>query len=113
MILDYEGIAKRLKAIRKSRKMTQDVLAERTNLSVMHISNLENNHCKMSLDSLASISEALDVSTDYLLFGHSKQYENDVVSQISDTFSDCTEAEQDFLLEMMTFTKQNMRKHSK
>ncbi len=113
MILDYENISKRIKAVRKSRKMTQDFLAEQTNLSVMHISNLENNHCKMSLDSLAAISEVLNVSTDYILFGHSQLYINDVVSLVSDTFSDCTENEQDFLLETMTFTKQNLRKHAK
>ena len=43
---------KRIKIIRNARNITQEKLAEMSELTLAHISNIENGHSKMSIDSL-------------------------------------------------------------
>ena len=49
--------------------MSQAELAERVDLSVQHISNIENARTKVGLEKLVDISNALDSSVDEFLFG--------------------------------------------
>ena len=67
MIIDYDAIGMRIKIARIKAKITQEVLANKTGLSVVHISNVENGNAKVSLPSLISIANALSVSVDELL----------------------------------------------
>ena len=71
--INYEKLGLRIKAVRQSRNLTQDNLAEMVNCNTSHISNIENNHTKVSLNVLLAIANALNTSIDYLL---SDQYEN-------------------------------------
>ncbi len=59
----------RIKQCRKANKLTQENLAELTNVSPHYIYEIEKGLKSMSLSTLADISTALNVSTDYLLFG--------------------------------------------
>ena len=59
--------------MRQTKGITQDALAEIVNCNTSHISNIENNHTKVSLNVLLAIANALNTSIDYLLFD---QYEN-------------------------------------
>lgn len=72
-IIDYEKLGLRIKALRTDRNLTQDNLAQAVDCNVSHISNIENNHTKISLNVLLAIANALDTTIDYLL---SEQYEN-------------------------------------
>lgn len=72
-IIDYERLGLRIKALRTDRNLTQDNLAQAVDCNVSHISNIENNHTKISLNVLLAIANALDTTIDYLL---SEQYEN-------------------------------------
>ncbi|MDD4496048.1 MAG: helix-turn-helix transcriptional regulator, partial [Eubacteriales bacterium] len=49
MKLDYKAIGKRIKIQRIQKDMTQDKLAELTNLSNPHISNVESGSTQVSL----------------------------------------------------------------
>lgn len=71
--LDYAKLGSKIKEIRISRGLTQDTLAELVSCNTSHISNIENNHTKVSLNVLLAIANALNTSIDYLL---SNQYEN-------------------------------------
>lgn len=71
--LDYEILGLQVKALRQKKALTQDSLAEMVHCFPSHISNIENNHTKVSLSTLLAIANALDTSIDYLL---SAQYEN-------------------------------------
>lgn len=71
--INYEKLGLRIKAVRQSRNLTQDNLAEMVNCNTSHISNVENAHTKVSLNVLLAIANALNTSIDYLL---SEQYEN-------------------------------------
>ena len=71
--IDYAKLGLKIKEIRISRGLTQDTLAEMVSCNTSHISNIENNHTKVSLNVLLAIANALNTSIDYLL---SDQYEN-------------------------------------
>lgn len=71
--IDYAHLGLKIKKMRQSREITQDALAALVNCNTSHISNIENNHTKVSLNVLLAIANALNTSIDYLL---SNQYEN-------------------------------------
>lgn len=71
--IDYSKLGRNIKSIRISKGLTQDNLAELVSCNTSHISNIENNHTKVSLNVLLAIANALNTSIDYLL---SDQYEN-------------------------------------
>ena len=71
--LDYAKLGLKIKELRQRKNLTQDTLAEMVSCNTSHISNIENNHTKVSLNVLLAISNALDTSIDYLL---ADQYEN-------------------------------------
>ena len=78
--LDYGKLGLRIKEARQSKNLTQEMLAEIVNCNTSHISNIENNHTKVSLNVLLAIANALNTSIDYLL---AEQYGN--TSQAIDT----------------------------
>ena len=71
--VNYEQLGLRIKETRLSRRLTQDFLAELVGCNTSHISNIENNHTKVSLNVLLAIANALHTTIDYLL---SNQYGN-------------------------------------
>lgn len=71
--IDYEKLGIKVKALRQKKGLTQDALAEMVHCYTSHISNIENNHTKVSLNTLLAIANALQTSIDYLL---SNQYDN-------------------------------------
>lgn len=64
---DYRSIGKRIQHARKKQKMTQEHLAEITELSPSHISHIESGKTKVSLPSLIAIANALHTTVDNLL----------------------------------------------
>ncbi len=75
--IDYRLLGVRIKQLRQSRGFTQEGLAEAVGCNTTHISNIENNHTKVSLNVLLAIANALDTSIDLLL---SDQYGNSTVA---------------------------------
>lgn len=65
--MDYLLIGRRIRHIRKSRKLTQEELAELAEISAPFIGHIERGTRKMSLETLHALALALDVSCDYLL----------------------------------------------
>lgn len=59
----------RIKQCRTMRKLTQENLAERIDVSSHYIYAIEKGLKNMSLNTLIDLSTVLNVSTDYLLFG--------------------------------------------
>lgn len=59
MNIDYKLIGERVKLERKKRNMTQETLAERLDVSIGYVSQVERGITKISLDLLGAISEIL------------------------------------------------------
>lgn len=68
-------IGHRIKRLRKEKNLTQEKLAELTNLTPHYIYELEKGVKAMSLYTLHDIAATLDTSADYILYGTSKASE--------------------------------------
>lgn len=60
-------LKKRLKSARESRRLTQDELAKKLNVTKGTISNYENGHSTPSNEMLKDLANVLNTTTDYLL----------------------------------------------
>ena len=86
MNIDYKLIGDRIKKARKTNGMTQDVLAEKLNVSVGYVSQVERGITKISLDLLGAISSILDCDIAELVTEsatNSNEYmESELISEI-------------------------------
>ena len=85
--IDYELLGHKIKQLRTSAGITQESLAEMVSCNTSHISNIENNYTKVSLNVLLAIANSLNTSIDFLL---SNQYvsettalDNEITRQIT------------------------------
>lgn len=86
--MDLKLLGLNIKNSRKNLKMTQAQLAEKTNLSTVHISHIEGGSVKMSVDTLINICNALKATPNDILWG-----QFDACTNTSDDISKDTVAE--------------------
>ena len=86
MNIDYKLIGERIKKARKAKGITQDVLAERLNVSIGYVSQVERGITKISLDLLGAISSILECDIASLITEsatNSNEYmESEILSEI-------------------------------
>lgn len=70
--MDFADMGKRIKQKRIANRMTQEQLAERTNLSVAYIGMLERGMRTPSLETFIVIADELNATADELLYGTMK-----------------------------------------
>lgn len=92
-MIDYAAVGKRIAAIRKKQHMTQEQLAERTELSIVYISHIENSRSIPSLETLVKLCGVLDVTPDELLLGTRQDMENYLLSDIQQKLLQCSPRE--------------------
>ena len=103
--VDYKALGLRIKEVRQRKGMTQDFLAEAVGCNTSHISNIENNYTKPSLNVLLAIANTLQTSIDYLL---SNQYQgsNDALDKEILQAVHCVETKQkDTILRIIEILK--------
>lgn len=92
---DYAPIGARIKNARQMRKLTQEAVAEKLNVSCQHISEIERGLSGLSLSSLIQICKVLDVDADYILFGtytrDAKNPINSILTKMTPEQSKCAE----------------------
>ncbi len=71
----YNSIGKRIRYVRHGKKLTQEQVAERAEISANYLSRIENGTARFSLDVLIQLINALDISADYLLIDVIKRKE--------------------------------------
>lgn len=110
MELDYKAIGKRIKIARIRADLTQESLAEMTDISPTHMSNIETGTTRVSLTALVSIANALSVTLDDLLCDSvvkaRVQFENDIAAILAD----CDEYEIRMVKDMVQALKETLRK---
>lgn len=67
--MNLAEIGGRIKARRRSMGISQEKLSEMVSVSPHYIYEIERGMKSMSLETLIGLSEALNLSTDYILFG--------------------------------------------
>jgi len=82
MNVDYIAIGQRIAARRKELHLTQADLAEKVDLSVQHISGIETASSVPSLEAVMRICFALNIFSDYILFGLIDKTPNSLIVEI-------------------------------
>ncbi|HJC63393.1 MAG TPA: helix-turn-helix domain-containing protein [Candidatus Blautia merdavium] len=110
--MDYSGLGKRIRTIRISRKMTQQMLGEETDYSVQHISHVETGKTKLSVECLFDIANALNVSLDELACGYVNSASVVLDSELKAILDDCTPQEKEVILDTVKTLKRSLKKNS-
>ena len=87
---DYKLIGQRIKQTRKSKRITQEMLAEMLDISVSYLSRVERGIVKLSLETLLKTASVLDVPPSYFLDGtyiKTSTYLDDDLAEITKHFS--------------------------
>src|SRR5574344_458161 len=103
MDLNYKKIGKKIKRLRQQQKLSQEIFAEKCNLSSSYISYIEQGHKKISLNSIVKIAEFLNVAVDLLL---NEQKLNILIS-------DCDFFEKQIIYDVANTTKNSIRRNIK
>lgn len=106
---DYFSLGQRIRKARKEKKMTQEQLAEACNLSTAHIGHIERGTRALSIESLITISNILNVSTDYLLLDISNS-NNKNISTILNTLNDANTDKYNKLYSVVKILAENIDK---
>lgn len=72
--MDDLNIGKRIRLAREQNNLTRDILAEMVGISKMYLSQLEKGQRHASLPVTIKISENLNLSLDYLIYGDNYIY---------------------------------------
>lgn len=107
--LNYAAIGMRVRAARKKKGMTQEELAGITELTVPYISNIENNHTKLSLVTIASIANALDTTVDALMYDNMHVLTSQYDADLKELVDDCSGKERKVILDMVRQLKASLR----
>lgn len=74
---DRITVGKRIHRKRIQLGLSQDELAVRINRATKYCSDIERGMCGMSIETMLSISKALDMSLDYMMFGEVSEIEKE------------------------------------
>lgn len=94
MALDYTIIGERLKKARIAKKLTQEKLAEKLDVSIAFLSRIERGNSHISLKRLSQVCDILDVTEGYILNGASTESQNYLASDLSILLKDCSPEKQ-------------------
>lgn len=107
---DYKAIGKRIKVARKTRNISQEQLCEMTDLSVSHMSHIENGRTKVSLPTLLLIANALKTTIDSLLCDHIEIIYDKYDEGFRELLADCTPNEREVILQSAIMVKAALRR---
>ena len=105
-----EEVGKRIRDIRIAKKMSQQELAVRANLSLPHISDIELGKKAMKLVTFVRIIEALRVPADAVLQVNGLRTSRPYDSEILEIIEDCSPMELETLKSFMVQLKDTMRR---
>ncbi len=105
MSIDYVSIGKRIKELRIAKGWNQSTLAERSGIEPSNISHIERAATKLSLPTLVSIANALEVSLDEIVYNSLIKNKHITLTMIDNLLSDCSETEIIAILEIVKAAK--------
>ena len=105
--MDYRETGQNIQSCRVKRGMTQEQLAERADLSVSHIRQVELGLKGVSLAALYRIAESLDTSAQVLLANK----ESGEIARLKALFTGCTAWGRDVIVDVIEAVMEGLRKH--
>ena len=108
MNIDYKLIGERIKQARKSRGMTQEILAERLNVSIGYVSQVERGITKISLDLLGAISSIVDCDGASLISESAINSNEYLESEIVEAIRNLDNKKRKYILEVIKLTNEKL-----
>lgn len=109
--MDYYVIGQRIRKTRTAHGLSQEQLAELVGISTTHMSHIETGNTKLSLPVLVSLAEALEVSTDDLLFCGSPTERGSVLAELTQLLESCTTQQLKITVDVLRATIVSLKKH--
>jgi len=100
MALDYTIIGERLKKARMDKKLTQEKLAEKLDVSIAFLSRIERGNSHISLKRLSEVCDILGVTEGYILNRASTKSHNYLNEDLSTLLKDCSSEKQKLIYEI-------------
>ncbi len=100
MALNYSIIGVRLKQARLNRKITQEQLAEKLDVSVTYISRIERGSTNINLKRLSEICDILSITEGEILNGTSKTSPIYLSKEFNDLLKNCPPEKIDLVYKM-------------
>lgn len=102
---DRIAVGERIRRKRIQIGLSQDELAERIDRATKYCSDIERGICGMSIETMLAISDILDMSLDFLMFGEldeeeQARQERDELA-LAHLLSKCTDRERDYALRLL------------
>ena len=104
-----QELGARVREARSRLDLNQNELAEKAQLHPTYISQIENGKANMSVDVLIRLTEALQVSADWLLQADVPSVNALQNNEVVDLLSDCSQAEMKAILKMIKEFKTAIR----
>ncbi len=108
MNIDYKLIGERIKRARKSKGITQEAMAEKLNVSIGYVSQVERGVTKISLDLLAAISTILDCDIASLISATAVNSSEYLESEIIEEFRKLNQGKRKFILNIIKLTNETI-----
>ncbi len=113
MALDYAAIGQRIRMFRIKRGWKQSDLAEKSGVEPSNISHIERAATKLSLPTLVSIANALEVSLDEIVYNSLIKNKHIYVKEIDELVGDCDPKELSSIIQIIKTTKGIIRNYKK
>lgn len=111
-MIDYASIGLRIRQLRIAKHLTQEELGEYVGLSAKHISNIETNNARPSIEALVAIANRLDCSLDYILVNEAEKMQTfNFQIEFEQIMKGCTTKQRIILMDCLRSTKDILKKH--
>ncbi|PBE17027.1 helix-turn-helix domain-containing protein [Clostridioides difficile] len=107
--LDFRAIGQRIKIARIKKRLTQEAVAEKVNITTQHMSNIETGNSSVSLQTLIAIANVLYVTVDELLCDAILNSKVVFENELNDILKDCNDYETRFIVDIVKSSKKSMR----
>ncbi len=112
-MIDYAALGRHIRAKRLAMGLSQEKLAELSEVGVTHISHIETGNTIPSLKTFLAIANALDVTTDALLCDSLDNARQIFIENLDDALADCTEEEVRIITDTALALKASLRARKK
>ena len=113
MDLDYRAIGMRIRRFRKEQHLTQQTLAEMSQIEPSNISHIERGATKRSLPTIVSIANVLGIADNDLLCDSLTEEKASYEQEAASILADCSHSELRIITGTMRALKENFRKVSR
>ncbi len=111
MALDYSIIGERIKKSRIEKKLTQENLAEKLNVSVAFVSRIERGSTQVNLKRLSQLCAILDIDEGTILNGTSMDSKNYLSDEFSNLLKDTSTETQRLIFDIARLIVKDAKKN--